>query len=177
MRLGGKRTSDSRCRYLASLASPDSPAKAQPARAALAAQLRGRHRPGGHPRGLARRQPTQQESISWNEAVFGRRSDGRVMPKGLSRRASRTSAAHPCKHENSATQRIRRREPGSLGSCNPVKVTLPELLIEGVILLTQAGELDLHICAVTCGGNVISMNAGCRRRCVGSLTSHPITRR
>jgi len=52
------------CSYLASLASPDSPAKAQPARAALAAQLRGRHRSGGHPRGLARRQPTQQESIN-----------------------------------------------------------------------------------------------------------------
>src|ERR1700752_2810853 len=92
------------------------------------------------------------------------------MPKGLSRRASRTSAAHPCKYENSATQQIRRREPGSLGSCNPVKVTLPELLIEGVILLTQAGELDLHICAVTCGGERDLNECRCRRRCVGSLT-------
>ena len=59
-------------------------AQAQPARAAPAAQLRGRHRPGRHPRGLARRQPTHQEvrsdpaSIRAEQGRFGRRSDGRV---------------------------------------------------------------------------------------------------
>jgi len=34
------------------------------------------------------------------------------------------------------------------GSCNPVKVARPELLMEGSIVRTQAGQLDLHICAV-----------------------------
>ena len=37
----------------------------------------------------------------------------------------------------------------SEGSCNPVKVTRPQLPIGGGILRTQAGQLDLHICAVT----------------------------
>jgi hypothetical protein len=35
----------------------------------------------------------------------------------------------------------------SEGSCNPVKLTRPELPIEGDIVVTQAGQLDLHICA------------------------------
>lgn len=148
---------------------------------------------------------------------------------------------HPYKHENSATQQIRRREPGSFppgqffawaqwrwcragrkfaqavdyaaallsstpwqagcmeltwcsrvlasevrsldsvarkcagfgaseGSCNPVKVTRPELPIEGGILRTQAGQLDLHICAVTRRGERDLNECRCRRRCVGSLT-------
>jgi hypothetical protein len=37
----------------------------------------------------------------------------------------------------------------SQGSCDPIKVTLPELPIEGGIHLIPAGELDLHSCAVT----------------------------
>lgn len=36
----------------------------------------------------------------------------------------------------------------SKGGCNPVKVPLPELAIEGGIFRTQAGQLNLHICAV-----------------------------
>jgi len=58
----------------------------------------------------------------------------------------------------------------SEGSCNPVKVTLPELPIEGGILRTQAGQLDLNICAVTRRGERDLNECRCRRRCVGSLT-------
>ncbi len=38
----------------------------------------------------------------------------------------------------------------SQGSCDPVKVTLPELRIEGRILSTQTGELHLYLCAAIC---------------------------
>ena len=58
----------------------------------------------------------------------------------------------------------------SEGSCNPVKVTLPELPIEGGIRRTQAGQLDLNIRAVTRRGERDLNECRCRRRCVGSLT-------
>ncbi len=58
----------------------------------------------------------------------------------------------------------------SQGSCDPVKVTRPELRIESGILPTEAGELHPHICAVTRRGERDLYECRCRRRCVGSST-------
>src|SRR5581483_4161042 len=53
------------------------------------------------------------------------------------------------------------------GSCDPVKVTGPELLIEGGSRRTQAGQLDRHVCAVT-GRDERDLNeCRCRRLAVG----------
>ena len=68
----------------------------------------------------------------------------------------------------------------SKGSCNPVKMTRPELLIEGGIRRTQAGQLDLHGCALTGRGERDLNACRCRRRFVGSLTvpsNHEAVRR
>jgi len=73
--------------------------------------------------------------------------------------------------------------PGSARAkavCNPVKVTRPDLLIEGGIRRTQAGQLDLHGCVVTGRGERDLNACRCRRRFVGSLTvpsNHEAVRR
>ena len=55
-------------------------------------------------------------------------------------------------------------------SCNPVKVTRPELPIEGGIHRTQAGQLDLHIRSVTRWGERDLNKCRCRCRFVGPVT-------
>jgi hypothetical protein len=54
------------------------------------------------------------------------------------------------------------------GSCNLVKVARPELLMERGIVRTQAGQLDLHICAVIRRRERDLNYCGCRRRFVAS---------
>ncbi len=58
----------------------------------------------------------------------------------------------------------------SEGSCNPVKISCPELSIEGGILRTQAGQLDAQVCAVTCRGERDLNQCRRWRRFVSSLT-------
>ena len=55
-------------------------------------------------------------------------------------------------------------------SCDPAKVTRPELRIERGILRTHARELHPHICAVTRRGERDLNECRCGRRGVGSLT-------
>lgn len=54
------------------------------------------------------------------------------------------------------------------GSCNPVKVARPELLMEGSVVRTQAGQLDLHICAVVSRRERDLNYSGGRRRVIAT---------